>query len=419
MISDRTIRINENINWTFPKADTREYTHIYHDYPARMIPQISRQLLKTLGEREGGLLFDPYCGSGSVLVEGLLKGINVIGTDINPLARLISSTKTDYSIDPNKLEIELNKFVDFTLRPIGKPKIIETRNLDFWFKQNSKNGLGLILRYIEKISDKCIKDFFRVAISETVRESSNTRRSEFKLYRYDEKRLKSHNPEPFAIMKAKLFRNYNGYIKFYEEMENFSNKPYSKIYSFNSVSPIPQKKVSNESVDIVVTSPPYGDSHTTVAYGQYSKLSSEWLGILKGNVDKMSMGGRDFRDSKKFNCDPLDDTIDKVRRNNSKRVKEVISFYKELESSIRNVSRVIKHGGFSCYVVANRRVANVLLPTDLAIQCFFENNGFEHYNTFTRDIPNKRMPAKNSPTNVSGKTEETMSKEYIVVMLKE
>ncbi|MGC8573983.1 MAG: DNA methyltransferase, partial [Thermoplasmata archaeon] len=89
------------IDWTFNGSQTREYTHIYHDYPARMIPQIPRNLLKLLNIKNG-TLFDPYCGSGTTLVEGLLGGLNVVGLDINPLAKLISEAKTDYSIDPYK-----------------------------------------------------------------------------------------------------------------------------------------------------------------------------------------------------------------------------------------------------------------------------------------------------------------------------
>ncbi|MGC9294948.1 MAG: DNA methyltransferase, partial [Thermoplasmata archaeon] len=96
----------------------------------------------------------------------------------------------------------------------------------------------------------------------------------------------------------------------------------------------------------------------------------------------------------------------------------VVSFYNDLRKSIDNVSKKIKEDGYSCYVVANRRVKKVLLPTHEAIRCFFENNGFSYVNTFERGIPNKRMPIKNSPTNKSGAKEETMSKEYIVIMKK-
>ena len=82
------------------------------------------------------------------------------------------------------------------------------------------------------------------------------------------------------------------------------------------------------------------------------------------------------------------------------------------------MARVIKSGGYACYVVANRKVLGLLLPTDKAIEYFFEKNGFSHINTFIRTIPNKRMPYRNSPTNIAGKTGETMDKEYIIVMIK-
>ncbi|EQD78279.1 adenine-specific DNA methylase [mine drainage metagenome] len=379
-----------------------------------MIPQIPRQLLTILQSDEGQILFDPYCGSGSTLVEGLLKGLNVIGTDINPLAKLISEVKTEYTIVPSDLKDEIERFVDFTLMPTGKPKVIEKNNLDFWFKPNIIKKIGLIIRYISRIKDHRIKKFFEVVASETIRESSNTRKDEFKLYRYQIEKLEKHNPDPFVIMKSKLFRNFKAYDSFYRAMSGMSIHPSSQVYSFSSVKPIPHNRVKLNSVDIVITSPPYGDSHTTVAYGQYSRLSSEWLGILKQNVDAISMGGASIKSSSVFGCESLDNAIKGVSANNPKRGLEVNSFYVDLEKSIKNVSRLIKDGGYACYVVANRKVTSVSLPTNQAIEHFFEKNGFSHFNTFIRAIPNKRMPSRNSPTNIAGKTEETMSREYIV-----
>ncbi|MCL4420662.1 MAG: DNA methyltransferase [Candidatus Thermoplasmatota archaeon] len=406
------------IDWTFLNENTREFTHIYHDYPARMIPQIPRTIINLLNENEGNVLFDPYCGSGSTLVEGLLAGLNVIGTDINPLAKLISEAKTEYTIPPNDLIQEVENFVQFTFAPKGKPKIIRKDRLDFWFKPSVIKRIGLIIRYIDKIRDRRIKKFFEVTASETIRESSNTRKNEFKLYRYSPERLEKHNPDPFAIMKDKLFRNFKGYVSFYKAMSELAVHPSSQVYSFNSAKPIPQSKIKSNSVDIVITSPPYGDSHTTVAYGQYSRLSSEWLGILKQNIDATSMGGASIKSSYIFGCESLDDAIKEISASNLKRSLEVNSFYVDLEKSIRNVSTLIKTHGYACYVVANRRVAGVSLPTDQAVKYFFEQNGFSHFNTFIRNIPNKRMPSRNSPSNIAGKTEETMSREYIVVMKK-
>ena len=405
-------------DWTFADANTREYTHIYHDYPARMIPQIPSSIIEILNIKEGSLLFDPYCGSGSTLVEGVRKGLNVIGTDINPLAQLISTAKTDYLTKIEDLENEINKFISFTMVPKGNPKIIDGNNLNFWFKENAINRIGLIMRYISNIKDAKIKNFFKVAASETIRESSNTRKSEFKLYRYAPDKLIKHNPDPFSTMNKKLSRNLKGYREFHAYMAGKDLMPDAKIKLFNTVNQLPPSIAKKNSVDIVITSPPYGDSHTTVAYGQYSKLSSMWLGIYKEDVDKLSMGGVRKKELEKFDCESLDKAISEVFSKNNKRGIEVSAFYSDLQKSIENVSKLIKNNGYSCYVVANRIVAGVKLPTDDAIRCFYQECGFTHFDTFTRVIPNKRMPLRNSPSNKTGITEETMSKEYIVIMKK-
>jgi len=49
---------NVNDDWTFNGADTRELTHCYHDYPARMIPQVAGKLLDLFGTH-AECLFDP------------------------------------------------------------------------------------------------------------------------------------------------------------------------------------------------------------------------------------------------------------------------------------------------------------------------------------------------------------------------
>jgi len=205
-------------DWTFADANTRDLTHIYHDYPARMVPQIPRRILKLLNI-EKGIFFDPYCGSGTTLVEAAIRGLNGVGFDINPLAKLISETKTDYSMEPEELKKVIYDFAGWTMNPSGTPSIPNIKNLDFWFKPTAIKRLGLITAYIKNISDPHIRNFFSVAASETIRESSNTRKGEFKLYRYPVEKLETHYPNPFEIMNAKLERNYRGYVHFYNSMK--------------------------------------------------------------------------------------------------------------------------------------------------------------------------------------------------------
>ena len=179
-------------DWTFARAATREITHCYHDYPARMIPQVAARLIDEIGV-DAETMFDPYCGSGTTLVEGVIRGIDVYGTDLNPLARLMSRSKTDRpalkSVDSTIDELE--QFI--AEEPHGPPiDVIEgITDVAFWFKPEVTRRLSRISEFIEAIERKTVQRFFQVAFSETVRESSNTRNSEFKLYRYEARAIAS------------------------------------------------------------------------------------------------------------------------------------------------------------------------------------------------------------------------------------
>lgn len=408
-------------DWTFNGASTRELTHGYHDYPARMIPQVAGKLLDMFAAVDASLLFDPYCGTGTSLVEGLIRGLNVIGTDLNPLARLIAQAKTS-TPDLQEVDHHITKFNRFVLKTKSRtlaesPEIQGISRLEFWFKPSVIESLRRLKQFVDDIDDEEARIFFQVAFSETVRESSNTRNEEFKLYRYDAQRLEKFNPDVFEIMVSKLKRNRAGLQKFLAIMNNFRKPPIANVYDFNTVMNVPHDKVAPDSVDIVITSPPYGDSHTTVAYGQYSRLSAAWLGLAEPDkIDNTLMGGKTYRRIPDFQCDLLSQALNAIRHTDEKRAFEVAAFYIDLRESVSHVAQVIKPGGYACYVVGNRKVKGVVLPTDLAIRSFFESCEFEFIDTFHREIPNKRMPLRNSPTNARGIVATTMTQEYIVVL---
>lgn len=404
--------------WDFKAANTKECTHCYHSYPAMMIPQVANRLITKYG-KDAKTLFDPYCGTGTSLVEANLSGINAIGTDLNPMARLIAEAKTT-KIDLQILDLYLKEFNEFLFSlSLGIEKYsnvvaFDFKNIDFWFKKDTKEKLENIRYFINNVKDEKIKKFFLVTFSETVRESSLTRNSEFKLYRMSEKQRENFSPDVFGMINAKLARNRMGLKDFIKRKINNTK---TSIYDFNSSENI--EKIDIGSVDIVVTSPPYGDSRTTVAYGQFSRLSNQWLDVENANqIDNQLMGGK-TKNIKKTNIDIIDKTIEKIANKDEKRAKEVYSFYEDYGKSIANISNLIKKNGYACYVVGNRRVKDTILPTDEITKCLFQEYGFEYKNTFVRNIPNKRMPSKNSPTNEVGKKATTMNNEYIVVMQKE
>ena len=87
------------------------FTHLIHPYPAKLLPNIPYFLLAT--ERfcpKNGVVLDPFCGTGTVLLEAALSGRNALGADSNPIARLISTVKP-IAINAKQLQRELERVV--------------------------------------------------------------------------------------------------------------------------------------------------------------------------------------------------------------------------------------------------------------------------------------------------------------------
>jgi tRNA G10 N-methylase Trm11 len=407
--------------WDFKSENTKSFTHGFHTYPAMMIPQIAKKLINDFGQDAEGL-FDPYCGTGTSLVEANLAGINSIGSDLNPLARLLAKVKTT-AIESQTLKLHLLDFDRYlTTYRFGfqiNDSIIAPNypRIDYWFSKDVRKKLTVIRNYIERIENIDISDFFKVAFSQTIRDTSWTRNNEFKLYRMSKEDMKVFNPDPFGRMEQMLGKNFIGLVNF---MEAKNNESTTDIFNLNTIQNIPKKILGKESVDMILTSPPYGDSSTTVAYGQFSTLANQWLGYFENGreLDGMLMGGKRASKLKKFKSEALNDNISEISEIDRVRALDVVSFFSDYEKSIRNISNILKPDGISCYVVSNRKVKGKEIFTNTITKDFFELNGFKHISTYSRNISRKRMPRNNSPTGNAGEVQSLMNKEYIVVMQK-
>lgn len=407
--------------WDFKSENTKTFTHGFHTYPAMMIPQIAKKLISDFG-KNATTLFDPYCGTGTSLVEANMAGINSIGFDLNPLARLIAKVKTT-PIELQTLRLHIQDFDNFLFKfRYGfelKESIIcpSFSNIDFWFSKDVKQKLAVINNYIESIENIDISNFFKVAFSQTIRETSWTRNNEFKLYKMSPEQIKSFKPDPFNKIAEVLGKNYKGLEDFVLNKNNQSN---STLYDINSINSISKRIIPDSSIDIVVTSPPYGDSSTTVAYGQFSALANQWLGFMENGriLDKTLMGGIRSKKGKNFKSQALNDIINDISKKDKNRALDVISFFTDYEKSIKNISSVIKPQGYACFVVSNRRVRGQKILTSEITKDFFSKNEFAHIDTFKRKISGKRMPRQNNPGGNSVNKEELMNTEYIVIMQK-
>jgi site-specific DNA-methyltransferase (cytosine-N4-specific) len=169
-----------------------------------------------------------------------------------------------------------------------KPDIPTIKNINYWHKEKTIFKLGKIREFVNQIKDDS-KNFFALCLDKTAITCSLTRKNEFKRFRIKIEKIKKFNPNVLDIFINICRKN----IKILEN-NPINEKPIYKLFINNTRKKLP----INEKVDLVLTSPPYGDSKTTVAYGEFSSFGLAWIKNLNpfGNeelpLDKISLGGK-------------------------------------------------------------------------------------------------------------------------------
>ncbi len=263
----------------------------------------------------------------------------------------------------------------------------------------------------------------------TVRKSSYQRNGTWKIHRISDSDKITFNPKPIDIFKQIAENN----ISKMTDMVNAMPKGKAHILLGDSrditgnFTKINSNILQDKKVHLVVTSPPYGDHGTTVAYGQFSKHSSLWLELPEEKalaVDSVGLGGQ-YKIGGDLGSEILNSTLDKVRKNdieltkNKKpcRTEDVYSFFYDLDKCLDEISQnLVPKKSHCCFVVANRTVRRVVIPTDLITIELAMKYGFKVDKIIQRSIPNKAMPSKNAPENITKETGKTMTRESVIIM---
>lgn len=164
-------------------------THPLHTYPARMHPATARALVSLCFETqsvEPRLVLDPFCGSGTTLVEGRALGLDVIGSDLNPLAVRIARAKT-WASDKKRLDAfgDVGKIIsasafeegkaarraDYKPRPIRVPEGVDQakreEEIGEWFAPHVRRELEFLAAAIDELreEDDELAELFLVCLS--------------------------------------------------------------------------------------------------------------------------------------------------------------------------------------------------------------------------------------------------------------
>ncbi len=159
------------------RQSTRYSAHGLHEYRGKFNPQVVRAVGNLLGLAPGDCVLDPFCGSGTTLLEAAHIGWNAIGVDVNPLGVLIANSKlAAFSASPTVLEREANALVA-RLDPVPdggdwRAHLPEPEYLESWFPVRVLCKLQAVLKSIEETRPVALRGVFRVVLSDICREVS-------------------------------------------------------------------------------------------------------------------------------------------------------------------------------------------------------------------------------------------------------
>lgn len=386
-------------------------------YPGMMVAPMQEQLLQDILEFDPHIknILDPFVGSGTVLAAGEKLNLNTYGVDINPLAILISRVTLEGvpEVDIRESIAQLKTYITLFL---GNTDSFEFMNINKWFREDVIADLSTIRKAVKYEKDIKIRRFFWVCFADTIRKYSNTRSTTFKLHVKEKDKIKTMDNNCIQYFTNKISSLYIDYIK-------KNNDTDIKLYTGNSTDIL--RGFSDNSVDLICTSPPYGDNHTTVTYGQYSILPLLWIDLDDLDqfdltmlekftaIDRMSLGGH-------YNIDQFDvdveyeDLVAGITKEKAKKVKFFIHDYCKVFAEL---ARVLKPGKRLVLTLGNRRVDNKEIPFDVLNDRLAARHGLIEEAVLIRNIQGKRMPAKVSNIPNLGSV-KSMSKEYIKIYRK-
>jgi SAM-dependent methyltransferase len=276
-------------------------THPFHSYPARLHPATARVLVElvTTGAARAQPLLDPFCGSGTVLVEARAIGHAAVGVDLNPLAVLVARAKT--WVGPTRRRGQLrdaaNELAGHALAagkaarragaeapPLRKPRGFDPnardRRLKSWFAPHVRRELELIAGDLDDLRprDAELADVLTACLSAILYKVSS-RTSDTDGTWVDRNIARGAAARLFARRGELLAAG----------LDDLSNVRGAMPIVYERDARRITDVVPDASVAGVVTSPPYAGTYD---YAEHQRLRFDFLGLRHRDMDEGEIGSR-------------------------------------------------------------------------------------------------------------------------------
>lgn len=405
------IDIINGATYSIKQANPNSYTHGMFKYPCKFIPEIPRWGIKAFLTDKKDVIFDPFSGSGTTLLEANVNGFDAYGTEIDDIAKLIIKVKTT-TLDSQQLEfldmeyVNIMQIISQDDAEIFRPEIV---NLGHWFSEKTIRELGRMKKHIDSIVDCDIRDFFKLCMVSIIKKVSNADDT---------------SPKPYVSNKIKkvpptVEKEFSSVFRRYKQMvaELMNIKAMGNTYMMEGDAlefSLPEK------IDLAITSPPYINAFD---YGRTMRLENLWMGTLteeKLRAKKSQYVGTEKIDAKEEKnnltilreSSLLENYYNQIVEQDEKRALIVKKFFEDMERNLCSVYSQMNVGGKYIIVIGNSTIRKVNIESWKVIEQIANEIGFSTVQYFNYIIQNPyiRIPRK----GMGGR----ISKDYVLVLEK-
>lgn len=357
----------EKIDWSFTKDDTRFLAHDLHPYPAKFIPQIPGNLIARLSTY-GELVYDPFGGSGTTALEAIRLGRRAISSDANPISAIIGKVKTArIDLATSKQLHSLHSYLTGRLEglpavPADLVKEYEAAipviaNREKWFPDTSLGELALVRSKILELSSSAAQEVALLALSKSVLSVS---------FQDSETRYKSTPKEiPSGVALRKFLKEFEFVMLSVAENSAATRYGISRFLIADART-LSKDQLADCSVDLIVTSPPYGNA---TDYHLYHRFRLLWLGYDPVALGKVEIGSHLKHQREKSGFD---------------------SYFSDMIQALESIHRVLKPGRYAALVIGDSIYKGESYDTAILLAGKAKSIGFSTYRNIEREIHSTR-----------------------------
>ncbi len=306
---------------------------------------------------------DPFCGSGTTLVEAQLAGIPAIGIDLNPIACLISRVKTQ------PLTADLVPFATCAIVQAkslnGNIVVPRIPNLEHWFKPDIQEAIARLLVEIDRVEIPETRESLRLALSSILVRVSN-QESDTR-YAAVQKNLSTDKFYALFLASAKRVSN----VKM-----AYTPKTWQVEVICKDILKVARDEIAHP-VGLVITSPPYPNAYE---YWLYHKYRMYWLGYNPIKVKEQEIGARAHYFKKNHPTEQ--------------------DFRLQMQKVLELLWATVVRGGHVCILMGRSKIHGKIVDNASILTEIAADVGFTPLTTITRRIASTRKTFNLSHANI-------------------